>query len=155
MERMLVEMSGLARDKVTKISFAIEVFGKERTMGEFLCFDVDAVELQKVENPETVKGWMPAQNRIIFSTTGYSIESPKHHCQCGKARRTVPVEGCRYAGHCLYRSPSKRKRPVLGVRDDRLSGLQDTRPLRHSGGDVTTLPFYIHQDVWRILPGVW
>lgn len=72
-----VEMSGLARDKVTKISFAIEVFGKERTMGDFLRFDVDAVELQKVENPETVKGWMPAQNRIIFSTTGYSIESPK------------------------------------------------------------------------------
>ena len=28
-----VEMSGLARDKVTKISFAIEVFGKERTKG--------------------------------------------------------------------------------------------------------------------------
>ena len=102
-----VEMSGLARDKVTKISFAIEVFGKERTMGDSLRFDVDAVELQKVENPETVKGWMPAQNRIIFSTTGYSIESPQErHCQCGKARRTVPVEGCRYAGHCLYRSRS-------------------------------------------------
>ena len=46
-------------------------------MGDFLRFDVDAVELQKVENPETVKGWMPAQNRIIFSTTGYGIESPK------------------------------------------------------------------------------
>jgi hypothetical protein len=29
-----VEMSELARDKVTKISFAIEVFGKEQTMGD-------------------------------------------------------------------------------------------------------------------------
>ena len=70
-------MSGLARDKVTKISFAFDVFNKKRTMGDFLRFDVDAVELQKVENPETVKCWMPAQIRIIFSTTGYSIESPK------------------------------------------------------------------------------
>lgn len=47
---MLRRDVGLARDKVTKISFAIEVFGKERTMGDFLRFDVDAVELQKVEN---------------------------------------------------------------------------------------------------------
>lgn len=44
-------MSGLARDKVTKISFAIEVFGKERTMGDSLRFDVDAVELQKRGEP--------------------------------------------------------------------------------------------------------
>lgn len=59
-------MSGLARDKVTKISFAIEVFGKECTMGDSLCFDVDAVELQKIENQETVKGWMPALESHYF-----------------------------------------------------------------------------------------
>ena len=36
-----VEMSELARDKVTGISFAIEVFGKELAMGDFLQFDID------------------------------------------------------------------------------------------------------------------
>ena len=72
-----VEMSELARDKVTKISFAIEVFGKERTMGDSLKFDIDAVSLQTVENPEVVSGWMPAENRIIYSTTGYGVESEK------------------------------------------------------------------------------
>ena len=72
-----VEMSELARDKVTKLSFAIEVFGKERTMGDSLKFDIDAVELQVVENPEVVSGWKPAENRIIFSTTGYRPESEK------------------------------------------------------------------------------
>jgi len=70
-------MSELARDKVTKLSFAIEIFGKERTMGDSLKFDIDAVRLQKVENPEAVTGWMPAQNRIVYSTTGYGIESNK------------------------------------------------------------------------------
>ena len=64
-----VEMPELARDKVTKISFAIEVFGKEQTMGDSLKFDIDAVELQIVENPEVVSGWKPAENRIIYSTT--------------------------------------------------------------------------------------
>ncbi|HYJ65372.1 MAG TPA: cellulase N-terminal Ig-like domain-containing protein, partial [Parafilimonas sp.] len=72
-----VEMSELARDKVTKLSFAIEVFGKERTMGDSLKFDIDDVLLQKIENPEAVSGWMPAQNRIIYSTTGYGVESEK------------------------------------------------------------------------------
>ena len=60
-----VEMSELARDKVTKISFAIEVFGKERTMGDSLKFDIDAVSLQTVENPEVVSGWMP--QRAVLS----------------------------------------------------------------------------------------
>ena len=72
-----VEIPELARDKVTKISFAIEVFGKERTMGDSLKFDVDAVELQVIENPEVVSGWKPAENRIIFSTTGYRTDSEK------------------------------------------------------------------------------
>ncbi|MBL7699662.1 MAG: glycoside hydrolase family 9 protein [Chitinophagaceae bacterium] len=72
-----VEMTELPRDKVTKISFAIEVFGKERTMGDSLKFDIDAVTLETVENPEAVTGWIPAENRIIYSTTGYGIESEK------------------------------------------------------------------------------
>ena len=72
-----VEMSELARDKVTKLSFAIEVFGKERTMGDSLKFDIDAVALEEVEKPEVVSGWIPASNRIIHSTTGYGTESEK------------------------------------------------------------------------------
>ena len=72
-----VEMTELPRDKVAKISFAIEVFGKERTMGDSLKFDIDAVSLETVPNPEVVTGWMPAENRIIFSTTGYGTQSLK------------------------------------------------------------------------------
>ena len=70
-------MTELSRDKVTRLSFAIEIFGKERTMGDSLKFDIDAVTLQAVRNPEVVSGWMPAQDRIIYSTTGYGVESDK------------------------------------------------------------------------------
>ena len=72
-----VEMTELSRDKVSRLRFAIEIFGKERTMGDSLKFDVDAVELQVVENPEVVSGWRPAANRIIYSTSGYRPESEK------------------------------------------------------------------------------
>ena len=72
-----VEMSELPRDKVTKISLAIEVFGKERTMGDVLQFDVSNLALQVVDKPEAVSGWKPAENRIIFSTSGYRPDSVK------------------------------------------------------------------------------
>jgi len=44
-------------------------------MGDSLKFDIDAVELQTIQNPEVVNGWKPAENRIIFSTTGYRSDS--------------------------------------------------------------------------------
>ncbi|MDR1357538.1 MAG: glycosyl hydrolase family 9, partial [Tannerellaceae bacterium] len=72
-----VEMTELSRDKVSRIMFAIEIFGKEETMGDFFQYDIDAVELQTVENPEVVSGWQPAAGRIIHSTTGYRPESEK------------------------------------------------------------------------------
>jgi len=72
-----IEISGLPRDKINKLSFAIETFGQELTMGPNLRFDVDQVLLQKIEKPEVVKGWQPAEDRIIFSTTGYSIGGKK------------------------------------------------------------------------------
>ena len=145
-----VEMSGLARDKVTKISFAIEVFGKERTMGDSLRFDVDAVELQKVENPETVKGWMPAQNRIIFSTTGYGIESPK------SAIVNVEKHGGQFqlkdaaTQAIVYTGPIRKEKTGLGEFETiDFSDFKTQGRYVIQVGDVTTLPFYIHKDVWE------
>ena len=74
---VFVEMPELPRDKVSKLKFAIEVFGKELTMGDSLKFDIDAISLETVENPEVVSGWTPAKNRIIYSTTGYRVASEK------------------------------------------------------------------------------
>ena len=82
---VFVEMPELARDKVTKISFAIEVFGRERTMGDSLKFDIDAVELQTIENPEVVSGWKPAENRIIvFDNRVQTGKRKDSNCTCEK-----------------------------------------------------------------------
>ncbi len=145
-----VEISGLSRDKITKISFAIEIFGKELTMGDSLRFDVDAVEIQKVENPETVKGWIPAQNRIIFSTTGYGTESSKS--------AIINVEGNNTTFHLkdaktqaiVYTGSVKKEKNGLGEFET-----IDFSDFRTQGqyviqvGNVTTLPFYIHPNIWE------
>ena len=72
-----LEISEFPRDMITRLSFAVETFGRELAMGESLQFDIDAIELQVIENPEVFSGWMPAPNRIVYSTTGYGIDSKK------------------------------------------------------------------------------
>ncbi|HPT20662.1 MAG TPA: glycoside hydrolase family 9 protein [Bacteroidales bacterium] len=144
-----VEMPELARDKVTKISFAIEVFGKERTMGDSLKFDVDAVTLQTVENPEVVSGWKPAGNKIIFSTTGYRTDSEK------SAIVSVANNGGKFqlidytTSQVVYEGKIKEGKTRIGdfetidFSDFKRQGQYMIRV-----GGVTSAPFYINSNIW-------
>ena len=144
-----VEMSELARDKVTKISFAIEVFGKERTMGDSLKFDIDAVSLQTVENPEVVSGWMPAESRIIYSTTGYRVESKKSAIvriknNNGKFKLINNItKGVVYEGSIKSRKTEIGTFETIDFSDFKKEGQYFIRV-----GDVTTKPFYINRNIW-------
>ena len=144
-----VEMTELARDKVTKLKFAIEVFGRELTMGDSLKFDIDAVDLQIVENPEVVSGWKPAENRIIFSTSGYRPESEK--------TAIVRVAGNNGKFQIIDYSTSQV------VYDGKINQVKtrtgdfetiDFTDFRKEGeyrirvGSVTTQPFFINRDLW-------
>ncbi len=144
-----VEMSELPRDKVTKISLAIEVFGKERTMGDVLQFDVSNLALQIVDKPEAVSGWKPAENRIIFSTSGYRPDSVK----------SAVVNVARHNGRfqivddatsqVVYEGQIQPVRTSLGSFET-----VDFTSYRRQGqyrirvGDITTAPFYINADLW-------
>jgi hypothetical protein len=144
-----VEMPELARDKVTKISFAIEVFGKESTMGDSLKFDIDNVELQTVENPEVVSGWKPAENRIIYSTTGYRSESEK-----SAIVRVSPNDGkfqlVDYTtSQVAFEGKINTEKTYIGDFET-----IDFTPFKHEGqyqirvGDIITRPFYIDRNIW-------
>jgi Glycosyl hydrolase family 9/Cellulase N-terminal ig-like domain len=144
-----VEMTELARDKVTKLSFAIEVFGKERTMGDSLKFDIDAVSLETVENPEVVSGWMPAQDRIIYSTTGYGVDSEKSAIvrvdqHNGRFRLVDNVtSGVVYEGKINQRKTAIGNFETIDFSDFRKEGQYFVRV-----GNVNTRPFYINRNIW-------
>jgi hypothetical protein len=144
-----VEMSGLPRDKVTKLSFAIEVFGKERTMDDSLKFDIDAVSLQKIENPEVVSGWEPAENRIIFSTTGYDPEGEKTAIvrvsnNDGKFQLIDNISrGMAYQGNVRTVKTDLGTFQTIDFSDFRKEGEYTIRV-----GDVSTKPFYINKNIW-------
>ncbi|RIJ46750.1 glycosyl hydrolase family 9 [Maribellus luteus] len=145
-----VEMTELPRDKVTKLSFAIEVFGKERTMGDSLKFDIDAVALETVENPEVVSGWQPAPNRIIFSTTGYRPDSRK------TAISTVHSNNGRFqlvdyqTSGVVYKGDIQKEKTKTGDFET-----LDFSDFKHTGryfiriGNSESQPFYIDPNVWE------
>lgn len=144
-----VEMSELPRDKVTRISFAIEVFGKERTMGDLLQFDVSNVALQVVDEPEVVSGWKPARNRIVFSTTGYRPDSEKSavvNVAGHKGKFQIVDEA---TSGVVFEGEIQPVRTSLGSFDT-----VDFTSFRRQGRyrlrvvDVTTAPFSIHEDLW-------
>lgn len=144
-----VEMTELPRDKVTKISFAIEVFGKELIMGDSLKFDIDAVELQTIENPEVVSGWKPAENRIIYSTSGYRPESEKaamvqvNHNNGKFQLIDYSTSQVVYEGKINKEKTRIGEFETIDFTDFKKSGQYMIRV-----GDVTSRLFYIHSDLW-------
>ncbi len=144
-----LEISELPRDKVTKISFAIEVFGRERTMGDSLKFDIDAVELQTIENPEVVSGWQPAENRIILSTSGYRPESEKSAIVRvnGNEEEFTIIDYT--TSQVAYRGKIHKEKTGLGDFET-----IDFTDFKQEGqfmlrvGNITTRPFYIDKNLW-------
>lgn len=144
-----VEMSELARDQVTKLSFAIEVFGKERTMSDSLKFDIDDVSLQKIENPEVVSGWQPADNRIIFSTTGYGLESKKSaivNVKNNNGRFQLIDYSSRRVVYDGKINPVKTRIGNFQTAD--FSDFKKEGQYIMRVGDVMTKPFYINKNIW-------
>lgn len=72
-----LEIDEYQRDKVMRISFSTALKGKDRTTGDSAVYYIDNLQLQTVKNPEPVSGWSPADGKIIYSTTGYTVNSPK------------------------------------------------------------------------------
>ena len=143
-----VEMPELPRDKVTKLSFAIEVFGRERTMGDSLKFDIDAVSLETIANPEVVTGWIPADNRIIYSTTGYGTESEKSAIvkTTNKYDRFDLIDN---GNKVVYSGKIQSKKTRIGDFETiDFSNFKREGQYRIRVGNITTQSFYINKNIW-------
>ncbi len=75
--RGYIEISALPRDAISKIAFGVPGFGKDRTTGDSLKFYIEGIELQQVENPDVMHGWVPGSGRLAYSTTGYALKGEK------------------------------------------------------------------------------
>jgi len=144
-----LEISEFPRNNVTRLSFAIETFGKELTMGDLLQFDIDAIELQTIENPEIASGWIPTPNKIIYSTTGYGVESNKSAIvKVGKHDGSFQLLD-NSTKKPVYKGKIKQTTTPIGAFE-----IIDFSDFKKEGqymirvGSVTTHPFYINRNIW-------
>lgn len=75
--RCFLEIDEYQRNQVVEIGFSTSLKGKDRTTGDSIIYYIDGLQLQSVERPDKVSGWMPSEGKIVYSTTGYFSEGPK------------------------------------------------------------------------------
>jgi hypothetical protein len=73
-----LDLEEFQRDKVMRIGFNCSVKGRDRTSGDSSIYIISKIELQNIENPDQVSGWVPAKDRIAYSTSGYQINETKN-----------------------------------------------------------------------------
>ncbi|MBR5018343.1 MAG: glycoside hydrolase family 9 protein [Bacteroidales bacterium] len=143
-----LEFTGLERDKISCLKFAIEIFGRELTMGDTLRFDVDNVLLENVEDPEPVKGWQPADGRIIFSTTGYTTRMEKTALVTIPDAKRFKILNAKTGRTALRGKIRDVETPLGAFRMIDFSKLRKPGKYCIKVGEIKTWPFYIDDNVW-------
>jgi len=147
-----LDLGEYQRDKVTRIGFSVSIKGKDRTSGDNLSYFINNIELQQIEDPEIVSGWVPGKDRIVYSTTGYmtddkktaiiNIDQHKHN----NVFELVDTENCKV----VYNGKIEKEKTSIGEFD-----VLDFTPFKQTGsyslkvGDYTAPPFLIGEKIWE------
>lgn len=150
--RCILEIDEYRRDKVNSITFSTSLRGKDRTTGDSAVFYFDNLQFQTIRNPEKVSGWIPSDERISYSSTGYAANGPKtaivnaNALSGEKQFRLLDETGKK----TVFKGKIKEKSTTLGhfgIMDftsfDR-QGVYRLQTDRH-----TTEPFRIDNDIWN------
>lgn len=148
-----LEIDEYQRDKVMEISFTTALKGKDRTTGDSAIYYIDNLRLQTVKNPEKVSGWMPADGKIIYSSTGYAQNSPKtaivstnNYLYTSKRFQLLHPA----SGQTVYEGDIKEETTTLGrfgFMD--FTGFNRPGTYRLKAGNLLTPPFRIGENIWE------
>lgn len=148
-----LEIDEYQRDKVMEITFSTALKGKDRTTGDSAVYYLDNLRLQTVRNPEKVSGWMPADGKIVYSTTGYALNSPKTaivntNYNLYKGKRFQLLHSA--SGQTVYEGNIREEATTLG-RFGLLDFTAFDRPgmYRLKAGAMLTPPFRIGDRIWE------
>lgn len=147
-----LEIDEYQRDKVMSISFSTALKGRDRTTGDSAIYYFDNLQLQTIENPEKLSGWMPMAGRIIYSTTGYVTGHPKTAIiKADEQQNKQPFFLLTPTGETVYNGEMQIQTTSLGT-----FGVLDFSDFNHIGEyclkveDSTTPTFRIaHSRLWE------
>ncbi len=147
--RVVWEIPDIARDEVTAVAFTYVMNGREAGAAETATFDIDRLELQRVD-ADPYEGWGVWPGRIALCHTGYRPGAPKVALVGGPPAGTFAVENA--AGKAVL-TGEVRRRPVpagqgeLGVMD--FSELAEPGTYRLGVGGLRSRPFRVAEDIWE------
>lgn len=144
-----LEIPELPRDRITTLCFERAVFGRERTMGEKWCFDIGEILLEKVNEPELVHGWVPAEGKIAFSMSGYEVKGSKTAVMRASGENPTEFRIVDENSKTAFIGQAARKATADGSFD-----VLDFTALDKPGeyviecGDHRTRPFPVKEGIW-------
>ena len=142
------EIEHLSRDKVTGIALAYLLLGNEPGARESICYDLDCLELQKVE-PDHFEGWNVAPGKITFSHTGYPLGASKTAFASDLTAESFKLIDVA-TNHAVITKPVQTVESHIGKFQ-----VMDFSEVRQPGtyiikaGKRKTQPFSISENVWR------
>ncbi|MDR3690340.1 MAG: glycoside hydrolase family 9 protein [Fimbriimonas sp.] len=142
------EVGNLPRDKVTSIRFAYQMQGSEPGATTMAKFDIDKIELQKVD-ADQYEGWNVERGRIAYSHAGYPVGASKSALASDLKAKTFEVVDAR-SGAQILAKPVRQADGPLG-RFQVMDFTDLTKPGTYilRTGDRSTQPFRIGDDVWE------
>ena len=148
--RCFFELSEYNRDNVKSIGFNCTLKGKDRTTGDVCTYYIDKIELQQIENPDMVSGWLPGNNRIVYSTTGYALNDQKTAITNLTNQKTDQFELINAKNNqVVFTGNIARQKTTIGnfqVLDFTTFNLPGSYKLKIE--EQETPPFQIGNDIW-------
>jgi hypothetical protein len=142
------EIPNLPRDKVTGVDFSYRMQGKEPGAADIATFDIDKLELQKVQ-ADHFEGWDVAPGEISFSHSGYQPGAPKSAIASDLQAKTFELIDVATGIPVLSKNVSVVHSEIGTFQLMDFSEVEDPGTYIIRAGNRTTRSFPIGGDVWK------
>lgn len=142
------EIPNLPRDKVTGVDFSYRMQGKEPGATDIATFDIDKLELQKVQ-ADHYEGWDVAPGEISFSHSGYQSGAAKSAIASGLDAKTFELINVKTGLPALSRNVSVVNSKIGTFQVMDFSEVHEAGTYMIRAGERSTRPFPIGDDVWK------
>lgn len=142
------EIADLPREAVTGVKVEVRRQGNEPGASDTLTFDIDQLELQKV-NPDKYEGWNVAEGRIAFSHTGYQPGAVKQAFASDLPEGDFQIVDQNTGKSVLTKKilPVKTRIGEFQVMD--FTEIREPGKYLIKSGNSLTRPFAIDNNVWE------
>jgi hypothetical protein len=142
------EIANLPRDKVTGLEFIYLMQGHEPGSSEVATFDIDRIELQKVE-ADHYEGWNVAPGEIAFSHSGYQSGAPKNAIASGLQATSFDLINIATGVPTLSKSVTNVESAIGRFEVMDFTEVREPGTYIVRAGGRATRPFRIGDDTWE------